>query len=158
MLGDAAEGRARSRHSHQGQPARRGGGCSPAVTGAVPPRRRTSPASWWGASRLNRHALRAFALSDNPAVVTALSNDYDFDEAYARQLMGIGRSGDVLFALSTSGTSPNVVNACRVARDLHMHVVGHSGEGGGEMRELCDTLIAVPSRDTHPPSRKCTSW
>jgi D-sedoheptulose 7-phosphate isomerase len=101
-----------------------------------------------GRFRLDREALRVFALSDNPAVVTALSNDYEFADVYARQLSGLGRSGDVLFALSTSGNSANIVKACRVARERGLHVIGLTGEGGGRMQELCDTLIEVPSGDT----------
>jgi D-sedoheptulose 7-phosphate isomerase len=101
-----------------------------------------------GRFKMDRDAQRAFALSDNPAVVTALSNDYSFEDVYARQLSGLGRKGDVLFALSTSGNSENIVRACRVARERGLHVVGLAGQGGGRMGELCDTLVAVASGDT----------
>jgi D-sedoheptulose 7-phosphate isomerase len=101
-----------------------------------------------GRFRLDREAARVFSLSDNPAVVTALSNDYEWADVFARQLSGLGRGGDVLFALSTSGNSENVVRACGVARERGLRVVGLTGEGGGRMRELCDPLIAVPSGDT----------
>jgi len=101
-----------------------------------------------GRFRMDRDAQRAFALSDNPAVVTALSNDYTWEDVYARQLSGLGRAGDVLFALSTSGNSENVVRACRVAREGGLRVVGLTGQGGGRMSEFCDTLVAVSSGDT----------
>jgi D-sedoheptulose 7-phosphate isomerase len=101
-----------------------------------------------GRFKMDRDAQRAFALSDNPAVVTALSNDYSFEDVYARQLSGLGRKGDVLFAFSTSGNSENIVRACRVAHERGLHVVGLAGQGGGRMGEHCDTLVAVASGDT----------
>ena len=101
-----------------------------------------------GRFRMDRDAQRVFALSDNPAVVTALSNDYAWEEVYARQLSGLGRDGDVLFALSTSGNSENIVRACRVARESGMRVLGLTGQGEGRMNEFCHTVVAVPSGDT----------
>lgn len=101
-----------------------------------------------GRFRLDREAQRVFSLSDNPAVVTALSNDYEWADVFARQLSGLGRPGDVLFALSTSGNSENVVRACQAAHERGMRVVGLTGGGGGRMHDWCDPLITVPSVDT----------
>ncbi|MCI0451370.1 MAG: SIS domain-containing protein [Candidatus Latescibacteria bacterium] len=101
-----------------------------------------------GRYKKDRAALPAFALGENSAVVTSLSNDYSFDDVFARQIAGIGRRGDCLLALSTSGTSRNVVRACRVAADKGVHVFALTGAGGGEMARLAEVTVAVPSSDT----------
>ncbi len=101
-----------------------------------------------GRFRMTRRALRAVSLSDNPAVVTSLSNDYSYDDVYARQIAGLARPGDVLLALSTSGNSENVVRACRAARENDVRVVALTGCGGGRLQGLCDSLVVVDNDDT----------
>jgi len=101
-----------------------------------------------GRFKLDRGALRAFSLSDNPAAVTALANDYTYDDVFARQIDGLARDGDCLFALSTSGNSPNVVRACLSARDRGLKVFGLTGASGGEMAEACDVTLRVSFEDT----------
>jgi D-sedoheptulose 7-phosphate isomerase len=101
-----------------------------------------------GRFRLNRRALPAIALTTNPALLTAWSNDNQFDDVFARQVEGLGQPGDVAIGISTSGNSPNVVNALRRARSLDVRTVGLTGRSGGRMAEYCDVLMAVPLDDT----------
>lgn len=95
-----------------------------------------------------RRALRAICLADNPAVLTAWSNDYSFEQVFARQVEAYGEAGGVLFGISTSGNSANVLAALAVARSMGLVTVGLTGEGGGKMTSLCDHLLDVPSRST----------
>ncbi|MFK7933546.1 MAG: SIS domain-containing protein [Saprospiraceae bacterium] len=96
----------------------------------------------------DREPLFAEALHVNSSFLTATANDYDFGEIYARMLRGIGQEGDVLFAMSTSGNSENIVNAAETATKLGMTVVAMTGRTGGELKDSCDFLINIPSRDT----------
>jgi D-sedoheptulose 7-phosphate isomerase len=102
----------------------------------------------------DRQPLPSEALHVNTSFITAVANDYSFDEVYARMLQGIGRTGDILIALSTSGNSKNIIRALEVARELGIITVGMTGESGGKMREWCDFLINVPSTDT-PRIQEC---
>jgi D-sedoheptulose 7-phosphate isomerase len=95
-----------------------------------------------------RRALPAIALTTNQALLTAWSNDYSFDDIFARQIDALGLAGDVAFGISTSGKSPNVVNALTRARDRGLKTIGLSGAGGGTMAPLCDVLLAVPLQET----------
>lgn len=95
-----------------------------------------------------RAPLPAIALTTNQAILTAWSNDYDFDDVFARQVQALGAAGDVALGISTSGTSANVVNALRRARELGLRTVGLTGESGGSMHEHCDVLLAVPLTET----------
>lgn len=95
-----------------------------------------------------RSALPAIALSANQAVLTAWSNDYSYETAFARQIEALGKSGDVAWGISTSGNSPNVIKALKVARDRNLRTIGLTGSGGGEMGGLCDVLMAVPLTST----------
>ncbi|MGH7117936.1 MAG: D-sedoheptulose-7-phosphate isomerase [Acetobacteraceae bacterium] len=95
-----------------------------------------------------RRALRAISLANNPAVLTAWSNDYSFETVFSRQVEAYGEKGGVLLGISTSGNSENVVRALETAVKLEMATVGLTGEGGGRMAPLCDYLFAVPSRFT----------
>lgn len=96
----------------------------------------------------DRDPLFAEALHVNTSYLTAVANDYHYDEVYARLLRAMGRPGDWLFAFSTSGNSANVVSAAATARDQEMTVVGFTGESGGKLREWCDYHFPVPSEDT----------
>lgn len=97
---------------------------------------------------LDRPPVFAEALHVNSSFLTAVANDYGYDAAFARMVEAAGRPGDLLFALSTSGNSANILNAAKSARDLGMVVIGLTGQGGGKLRELCHYCIQVPSGDT----------
>jgi D-sedoheptulose 7-phosphate isomerase len=96
----------------------------------------------------NRRALSAIALTTDPSVVTAVGNDLGFDAVFRRQVEAHGRPGDVVLAISTSGRSPNVLEAVRAARALGLRTVGLTGNGGGELAALVDDLVDVPHADT----------
>jgi D-sedoheptulose 7-phosphate isomerase len=95
----------------------------------------------------DRPGLPAHHLLDAPTL-TCWSNDYEFDTAFSRQVEAMGRAGDVLVAISTSGNSRNVLRAARAARERGMLVLGLSGRDGGALRELCDELLVVPAQAT----------
>ncbi len=101
-----------------------------------------------GRFAFDRPPLDAEALHVNSSFVTAVANDYSFDEVYARMVKAKGRVGDMLVAISTSGNSQNIINAIQAARACEMMVVGFTGETGGAMKDLCDYLINVPSNKT----------
>jgi D-sedoheptulose 7-phosphate isomerase len=96
----------------------------------------------------DRDALFAEALHVNTSYMTAVANDYSFDVVYSRMLNGIGKTGDVLVAISTSGNSANIVNAVNTAKEKGMYTIGFTGQAGGKMKDICDILINVPSADT----------
>lgn len=96
----------------------------------------------------DRPPLPAEALHVNTSFLTAVANDYSYEEVYARLLRAVGRRGDMLWALSTSGRSLNILRALDTAREIGMLTVGLTGETGGQMINRCDYLIRVPSRDT----------
>jgi len=96
----------------------------------------------------DRMPLYAEALHCNSSYMTAVGNDYGYDQVYARILKGIGRPGDVLVAISTSGNSGNILEAIKVAREQGMIVVSMTGSTGGKMKAGSDYLINIPSHDT----------
>jgi len=100
-----------------------------------------------GRFRGDRAALPAIAFSD-PAAMSCIANDFGFDRVFARQVEAQGRSGDLLLVLSTSGNSPNLLEAARAARARGISVVGLLGRGGGKLRELCDVAVVVPLATT----------
>lgn len=96
----------------------------------------------------NRKALFAEALHVNSSFVTAVGNDFGFDAVFERAVEAMGKPGDLLFALSTSGNSPNVLRAIAKAHEIGMKVIGMTGESGGKMDGLCDFILKIPSNDT----------
>jgi D-sedoheptulose 7-phosphate isomerase len=96
----------------------------------------------------NRKALPAEALHCNTSYLTAVANDYSYDDIYARLVDGITDAGDVLIGFSTSGNSANVLKAFEVAREKELITIGFTGASGGKLRELSHFLINVPSNDT----------
>ncbi|MCU0382037.1 MAG: D-sedoheptulose 7-phosphate isomerase [Chitinophagaceae bacterium] len=96
----------------------------------------------------DRRALPAEALHCNTSYLTAVANDYSYDEVYARLVDGITQAGDVLVGLSTSGNSRNIVKAFETARQRKVLTIGFTGTDGGKMKTLSDILFNVPSRDT----------
>ena len=102
----------------------------------------------------DRPPLYAEALHVNSSYMTAVANDYSFEVVYSRMLKGCGRKGDVLFAISTSGNSGNILAAIEEAKKIGMHVIGMTGATGGKMKDHCDVLLNVPSSDT-PRIQEC---
>lgn len=95
-----------------------------------------------------RRSLPAIALSSDPSIVTAIANDYGYEHVFARQVEGLGRRGDVLVAISTSGRSKNVLEAVAAARRLGLRTIALLGEEGDPRFEECDVVLRIPSRDT----------
>ena len=93
----------------------------------------------------DRRPLAAMALSTDTSALTCIGNDYSFDEIFARQVTGLGRKGDVLIGISTSGNSRNVIRAVEEAKKLGMVSIGLLGRDGGKLKSLCDHSIIVPS-------------
>ncbi len=96
----------------------------------------------------NRKPLPAFALSNNPAVLTAVSNDFSYDDIFARQIEAYGKTGDVLLAISTSGNSQNILRALTVANKKNIICIALTGNGGGKMIDYSDISLIVPSHNT----------
>ncbi len=94
------------------------------------------------------HGLPAISLSAHTSLTTAISNDISSDLVFAQQIIGYGMENDVLLAISTSGNSVNVVDACITAKAMNITVIGISGKTGGAMKEFCDILINVPEEMT----------
>jgi D-sedoheptulose 7-phosphate isomerase len=107
-----------------------------------------------GRYAFDRPPLYAEALHVNSSYMTAVANDYSYDEVFARLVRGCGRRGDVLFAISTSGNSANVLRAAEEAVSIGMHVVAMTGESGGKLRDVSDVILDVPSNDT-PRIQEC---
>jgi D-sedoheptulose 7-phosphate isomerase len=101
-------------------------------------------------SRLNydRAPGAAIALTTDSSVLTAIGNDYGYEQLFERQVRGLGRKGDVLIAISTSGRSPNILRAIAAARELGVVTIGLTGMSGGEMPAICDLCLRAPSDST----------
>ncbi len=97
---------------------------------------------------LDRPGLPSVALTTDTSALTAIANDFGYEHVFARQVEAIGRSGDVLVAISTSGRSPNILRALETARRKQLTTVGMTGAGGGAMADLCDYCLCVPSTET----------
>ena len=111
-------------------------------------------AEFSGRFYLDRKALPAEALHCNTSYLTAVANDYSYDEVYARLVNGICSPGDILIGLTTSGNSKNIINAFEVARERKIVTMGFTGSGGGKIKPLCDILFNIPSTDT-PRIQEC---
>ena len=103
---------------------------------------------------LDRKPLFAEALHVNTSFLTAVANDFGYEEIYARMVEAKGSEGDVLVAISTSGNSPNIIRALQQAKEQQLITIGMTGETGGKMAEYCDVLLNVPSIDT-PRIQEC---
>ena len=97
---------------------------------------------------IDRAPLAAIALTTDTSALTAIGNDYSFDQVFERQLRGLGRRGDVFLAISTSGRSRNILAALKTARELGIVTVGLTGTKGAQMRALCDLMLIAPSDET----------
>src|SRR3989338_386694 len=100
-------------------------------------------AEFVGRFRRERRSLPSLSLTENMASVTAIGNDYAFERIFSRQLEGLGQAGDVAVGLSTSGNSPNVVEALKAARAMRLPTIGLTGESGGRMAEFADVCLQV---------------
>src|SRR5947209_2134173 len=96
----------------------------------------------------DRRPLAALALTTDSSALTCIANDYSFDDVFYRQVVGLGRKGDCLIAISTSGNFRNVIRSVEAARAGGMRTLGLLGRDGGKLRELCDVPIVVPSTST----------
>jgi D-sedoheptulose 7-phosphate isomerase len=101
-----------------------------------------------GRYRVDRKAIAAVALTTDSSALTSISNDYGFENVFSRQVEAIGKSGDIILAISTSGNSPNVLRAVEVAKKLGLTTIGLSGESGGKLRSCVDLCLCVPSDST----------
>ena len=97
---------------------------------------------------IDRPALRAVALTTDTSILTAIGNDYSYDNVFERQVEALGIEGDVLLAISTSGNSKNCVKALKLARTMGIHTVSYTGNGGGAMKDLSDINVIIPSSVT----------
>jgi len=105
-------------------------------------------AEFSGRFYINRDALPAEALHCNTSYLTAVANDFSYDLIYSRLIKGIGKPGDILVGMSTSGNSENILKAFNTSREKGITTIGMTGEGGGKIKELSDYLIDIPSRNT----------
>jgi D-sedoheptulose 7-phosphate isomerase len=97
---------------------------------------------------IDRPALRAVALTTDTSILTAIGNDYHYDNVFERQVEALGLPGDVLLAISTSGNSKNCVKALKLARKMNIHTIAYTGNNGGAMAPLADINIIIPSDTT----------
>ena len=101
-----------------------------------------------GRYKTERKGLSAIALTTDTSALTAISNDYGYLHVFDRQVEALANEGDVLIGISTGGSSANVVNALKIAKDLGCKSIGFSGKDGGKFNNLCDVNIVVPAEDT----------
>lgn len=105
-------------------------------------------AEYVGRFARHRRALPAVALTTDSSILTAVGNDYGYEQVFARQVEALGQKGDVLMVYSTSGSSPNIIRALEAAADGGLIRVGFGGQNSGAMGSLCEHLLQVPSTDT----------
>lgn len=105
-------------------------------------------AEYVGRFAYDRKALPAIALTTDSSILTAVSNDYGYDQVFARQVAALGNRGDLLIVYSTSGSSPNILRALEAAGSAGLTRVGFGGQPGGAMAPLCEYLLKVPSTET----------
>ena len=101
-----------------------------------------------GRYKRKRKGLAGIALSVDTSALTAIGNDYGFEFVFSRQVEALAQKGDVLFGISTSGNSANVLQAAKVARDMGCGIIGLSGRDGGKLNEVCDINLIMPDNDT----------
>jgi len=102
-------------------------------------------AEFVGRLTINRPALRAIALTTDTSILTAVGNDFSYDNIFERQVEALGQRGDVFLGISTSGNSKNILKAVQLAREMGVMTVGFTGNQGGEMAKICDLNVIVPS-------------
>ena len=102
----------------------------------------------------DRPALSAIALTTDSSILTAIGNDYGYEDVFARQIQAHGRSGDVFIAISTSGNSANILKAIQTAKAIGLIVIGFTGLSGGKMKDMCDVCLCAPS-ESIPRIQEC---
>ena len=102
----------------------------------------------------DRPALSAIALTTDSSILTAIGNDYGYEDVFSRQVQAHGKLGDVFIAISTSGNSPNILKAIEVAKAQGLTVIGLTGRSGGRVKDLCDICLCAPS-DSTPRIQEC---
>lgn len=98
--------------------------------------------------RKERQAFGAIALTTDTSILTAHSNDYSFDTVFDRQILALGKPGDIAIGLSTSGNSTNVMNGIKTAKDMGIYTCAFTGESGGQLKQIADDCICIPSTET----------
>ncbi len=106
-------------------------------------------AEFVGRYKKTRNALPAIALTVDSSALTAIGNDFGFEDIFARQLSGLGQKGDLLIAISTSGNSANILRAIDMAKEMDITTIGFTGSKGGKMLQECDYCIKAPSDETN---------
>ena len=101
-----------------------------------------------GRFKIERMPLPGIALTTDTSALTAIGNDYGFDQVFSRQVAALAKEGDVVIGISTSGNSLNVIYALETAKEMGCKAIGLTGKGGGKMNDVCDLNIIVPSDDT----------
>ena len=101
-----------------------------------------------GRFQKERKGLPAIALTVDTSILTAVGNDYGYDKVFVRQIEALAKAGDLLFGISTSGNSQNVINAINLAKQKGVSCVGFTAIGGGKMKDICDVCISIPSQIT----------
>ena len=96
----------------------------------------------------DRKPLPAISLATDTSILTSVGNDYGFDLVFKKQIEALGKRGDLVYAISTSGKSKNVIEGVKVAKEMGLKTIGLTGKGGGDLKDLVDLLIDVPSRKT----------
>ncbi len=107
-----------------------------------------------GRFKLERKGLSAIALTTDTSILTAIGNDYGFDKIFERQVEALGKEGDVLVGISTSGNSENVIKAVKKAKEIGIYTIGLLGKSGGKLKDLVDLSLIVPSGNT-PRIQEC---
>jgi D-sedoheptulose 7-phosphate isomerase len=101
-----------------------------------------------GRYKMDRKGMPAIALTTDTSTITAISNDFGYEHVFERQVEALANKGDVLIGISSSGTSGNVIHGLKMATKIGCRSIGFSGSDGGEMNQICDINIVVPSEDT----------
>lgn len=101
-----------------------------------------------GRFKLERNAFPAIALTTNTSIITAIGNDYGYDNIFERQIEGLVQTGDVVIGITTSGNSPNIIKGLQKARELGAKTIGLTGCQGGKLPEYCDECLIIPSNNT----------
>lgn len=101
-----------------------------------------------GRYKRERKALAGIAITTDTSALTAIGNDYGYDFVFSRQVEALANKGDIVFGISTSGNSKNILNAFEKGREIDCKVIGLSGRNGGAMNEICDINLVIPSNDT----------
>ena len=99
-----------------------------------------------GRYRKNRNPIAGIALTTDTSSLTAIGNDFSFSDIFSRQVEALGKEGDILYSISTSGNSENVINAIRIAKKLNIKTIGITGRDGGKITSLCDIVINTPAK------------